>query len=272
MKWFGRGIVALVLVAGVFLYINSQQKPTELPVASPTPEASPSLEPSPSPTSSPAESHYLVPTESDSNDSKPLPPVDESDASIEAELAQLIGKAKSEAVFNLNHIVRRIVVTVDNATKHNQVSQEFSPIKPLSTPFLVTGKKDELSIDPKNSGRYSIYVTLAKVIDTGKIAHLYIHFYPLFQSAYQDLGVKGYFNDRVIAAIDVLLDTPQISEPIKLIRAPVHPIYKFSDEKLEALPAAQKAMLRMGNENALVIKAKLKELREIFAHLDRNTR
>jgi hypothetical protein len=268
MKWFGRSLIALVLIVGVFLYINSQQKPVEPPAPVATPEASPSQSPEPSPTPSPSETHYLVPVESDQTGASPLPSVNESDPSIEAELQKLIGKEKAEAIFNLNHIVRRVVVSIDNATKHIQISQEFSPFKPLATPFRVTGKNEELALSPANFDRYSPYVGLARSINTQKIANLYIHFYPLFQSAFQDLGVKGYFNDRVIAAMDTVLDTPEVTDPIKLIRAPIHPVYKFADEKLESLPAVQKIMIRMGSQNSLIIKTKLRELREIFAHLD----
>jgi hypothetical protein len=40
-------------------------------------------------------------------------------------------------------------------------------------------------------------------------------------------------------------------------------MYTFADPTLEALPAGQKLLIRMGPENAAVIKAKLKELRAI---------
>ena len=59
--------------------------------------------------------------------------------------------------------------------------------------------------------------------------------------------------------IDVLLATPQISGPIDLVRPNV--MYTYADPTLEARPAGQKLLIRMGPENAAVIKAKLVELR-----------
>jgi hypothetical protein len=41
-------------------------------------------------------------------------------------------------------------------------------------------------------------------------------------------------------------------------------MYVFSDPKLEALPAGQKLLIRMGADNATVVKAKLMELRAII--------
>jgi hypothetical protein len=93
-----------------------------------------------------------------------------------------------------------------------------------------------------------------------RLANTYFHFYPLFQSAYQNLGYpNGYFNDRLVQVIDSLLATPQPSGPIELTRPNV--LYTFADPNLEALPAGQKLLLRMGPDNAAVVKGKLKELR-----------
>jgi hypothetical protein len=41
-------------------------------------------------------------------------------------------------------------------------------------------------------------------------------------------------------------------------------LYTYADPKLEALPAGEKLLLRMGPDNTAVIKAKLKELRAII--------
>ena len=47
-----------------------------------------------------------------------------------------------------------------------------------------------------------------------QVASLYLHFYPLFQQAYQSLGYpNGYFNDRLVATIDNLLAAPDVSGP-----------------------------------------------------------
>jgi len=98
--------------------------------------------------------------------------------------------------------------------------------------------------------------------DMQRFATVYLRFYPLFQKAYQDLGYpNGYFNDRLVQVIDVLLATPQVAGPIELVRPNV--MYVFADPALEARPAGQKLLIRMGPDNAATVKAKLKELRAI---------
>jgi hypothetical protein len=101
-------------------------------------------------------------------------------------------------------------------------------------------------------------------LDMQRVAEVYLRFYPLFQGAYQDLGYPtGYFNDRLVAAIDSLLAAPEPGGPIELTRPNV--MYVFADPTLEALPAGQKLLIRMGPDNAAVIKAKLKELRAVIS-------
>jgi hypothetical protein len=64
---------------------------------------------------------------------------------------------------------------------------------------------------------------------------------------------------RLVQVIDVLLATPQPQGTIDLVRPNV--LYTFADPALEARPAGQKLLIRMGPENAAKIKAKLMQLR-----------
>ena len=88
----------------------------------------------------------------------------------------------------------------------------------------------------------------------------YVGLYPLFQRAYEELGFPGkYFNDRLIEAIDDLLETPELDAPVKLLRPRV--LFEFAEPDLETRSAGQKILLRMGPENAARVKAKLWEIR-----------
>jgi hypothetical protein len=267
MKGLARGLVAMLIIAGIGIgvssWLSSKQNPNTSTTQSPLPTSS----------SSPSQ-HYPVTAETDlpqssSKHLKSVPHIEESDQSVEEMLSELIGKDKFESIFTPTNIIRRIVVTVESAGKHNQISQEFSPFVSLERGFLVQGKEDSQSIDPKNYARYRPYIELARTTDVEGLVNIYVHFYPLFQSAYEDLGSHGYFNDRLIGAIDILLNSPEVKDPILLSRADVHKIYKYNDDRLETLPAAQKIMIRIGSENASVVKAKLREVRNLLIHLDK---
>jgi hypothetical protein len=60
-----------------------------------------------------------------------------------------------------------------------------------------------------------------------------------------------------------MLATPQPAGAVELVRPNV--MYTFADPALESRPAGQKLLIRMGPENAAVIKEKLMQLRAIIA-------
>ncbi|MFQ6024375.1 MAG: DUF3014 domain-containing protein [Acidiferrobacterales bacterium] len=190
---------------------------------------------------------------------KPLPPLNESDEATQDALSGLFGRKSVQEFFRLEDIVRRLVVTIDNLPRR-QVPLRYMPVKPTVPRFLSTGEEENVFISPDNYRRYTPYVRLAEAVEANKLVAVYVHFYPLFQQAYQDLGYpSGYFNDRLVEVIDDLLATPDVQGPVKLVRPKV--MYQFADPDLEARSAGQKILIRMGSENAARIKAKLQEIR-----------
>jgi len=152
-------------------------------------------------------------------------------------------------------------VTVDNLPR-KRVAVELRPVRPVPGHFGATGDEQSSTLDPANYDRYAPYVKLVQQIDLQQFAALYFHFYPLFQQAYQNLGYpNGYFNDRLVAAIDDLLAAPDLQGPVALVRPNV--MYLYADPKLEDLSAGQKVLLRIGPDNAAIVKARLRELRAL---------
>lgn len=194
----------------------------------------------------------------------PLPTLDDSDGPMHDALADLTGKSTIDRIFKPELLVRHIVVSIDNLPRKH-LSVELRPTKPLPGAFIATGNDQQGTIDTANYQRYVPYVQALQAIDMKRLASLYVHFYPLFQQAYQSLGYpNGYFNDRLVFTIDNLLATPDITTDISLVRPNV--MYQFADPKLEELSSGQKVLLRMGPANAAIVKAKLRELRAQIAN------
>ena len=122
-----------------------------------------------------------------------------------------------------------------------------------------------------NSQRYQPLVQMIEAVDTAQAVALYRRLYPLFQQAYEELGYPGrYFNDRLVAVLHHLLQTPEPQSPIAVQLTPVRTDvpntrpwvrYEFADPKLEALSSGQKILLRMGSDNRVRAKALLRDLR-----------
>jgi hypothetical protein len=189
---------------------------------------------------------------------KPLPSLDESDSLMQDILAQLFG-SKPEQLFNLQNIIRRAVATLDNLTREN-LPMQLLPVKPVTGPVITVGQGSSLTLGAANAARYDAYVRLAEAVPTGALVAAYVQVYPLLQQDYEQLGYPGrYFNDRVVQVIDHLLNTPEVQAPVLLIQPKV--LYEFADPKLEELSAGQKLLVRIGHENAVKVKAKLREIR-----------
>lgn len=255
MKYAIPVVIVLVLgsLAGGFYYWRMKQPvavaPT--PVAAPPPAVVPVKPPIPP-------IHYPVPKPVVPV-AKPLPPLAKSDAAMKGALTGFFGAGSVEELFVPRDIVHRFVVLVDSLP-HRKLPMRFRLFRPVAGRFLASGPEDSPVLDADNYRRYTPYVLMAQAVSSKTLVATYIRFYPLFQQEYKRMGYPhGYFNDRVVAAIDNMLATPDVTGPIKLSQPNV--LYQFADPKLEALSAGQKVLLRMGPENAARIKAKLQAIR-----------
>jgi hypothetical protein len=189
----------------------------------------------------------------------PLPALGESESAMHDALAGVVGNASFEQFFQPQGIVRRFVATIDNLPRKS-VAQRLLPLKPVPGPLRTAGPEGSLVIAADNAARYTPYVRGFETLDSAKLVTIYVHFYPLFQQSYAELGYPSrYFNDRVFEVIDNLLATPEISGPIALTQPKV--LYEYADPALQDLSAGQKMLLRMGPENEAGVKAKLREIK-----------
>jgi Protein of unknown function (DUF3014) len=241
----------VVVAAGSWYYLYSRHAALPAVPAAQAPAA-------PETPAEPAVQHPLSGAE-DQASKAPLPPLSGSDPALIDALGTVVGTGAVKDYLVPENIVRHIVVTIDNLARQ-KVSVEKRPVGPTGGTFAAQGDELHATLDPQNYARYQPMVAVINKLDMRQLVAVYVHFYPLFQSAYQDLGYPtGYFNDRLVQVIDSLLAAPDPAGPIELVRPNV--MYTFADAGLESRPAGQKLLIRMGPDNAAAIKAKLKELR-----------
>jgi len=114
-------------------------------------------------------------------------------------------------------------------------------------------------LDEASYDRYNQVTNILVSIDAHQAVEFYVLLKPLFQEAYTELGYPdAKFDDAIFKAIGRLLETPVITQPIRLVQPVV--MFEFEDQRLESLSAAQKQMIRMGPKNTGVIQAKLSEV------------
>lgn len=185
-------------------------------------------------------------------------------------LVKLLGRKDVQAFVQLDGLLRRGVATVDNLGRA-QAPARLWPVQPTPGRFSIVDRTDGPWLADTNAERYMPFVRFASGVDAAQVAALYTRFYPLFQRSYEELGYPGrHFNDRLVDTIDLLLRTPELGAPPKLKLTQVQgPIpdprpwlrYEFDDPALEALPAGQKILLRMGSRNQRLLKDQLRAFR-----------
>jgi hypothetical protein len=265
----GYGIGAAVLIAALaagFLWWRQASTP---PPALPTspPEVAVAAPPAPAP----AEPAVKYPIE--------VPPAASSAAQatdpasrIQVALSELMGPEAVSKWVPLDDFARRLVATVDNLAR-SQAAPRLWPLNPMPGQFSPTPPAQDQVIGEVNHARYAAFVSLVESVDSARAVAVYRALYPLFQSAYEELGYPGrHFNDRLVEVIDHLLATPEPTGPLAVqlveVKGSVPSTrpwvrYEFADPELEARSAGQKILLRVGNEQQRRLKAKLADIRRL---------
>ena len=193
-------------------------------------------------------------------------PADAGEAAVNKELAKNWPLAQLRKYFNLQEQARRLVITVDNLPREHVPSQLRIT---RGVPELLRVQKDgeTITLDPSNYERYDRIISYVEKMDARKIGRLYAKFYPLLQRTYEETGFpEERFHDRVLAALDDMMDAPRPTGPIRLVQPKV--LYRFEDDHLENLSAGQKIMIRVGPDNAARLRKVLARVRAAIAAHD----
>jgi len=232
--------------------INPQvDQPTQAIVSghlaeAPTPEADPAVT-----ASEPAKEQ--APT------AEPLPPLDSSDDGARQALSQLGGwQAQALTLLAKDQLLRRFVTFV-NSLAAGKIDHKTGLFTPLKGRFAVS-EKMPLTETPESQTRYNLYVELLTALDPQQCAELYRRYYPLLNKAYAELGEKGNFHALVIKALQQLEATPELSQ-VPVLVPNGKGLFVYAQPQLEALPPAQKQLLRSGWENVSRLKIWLRQLR-----------
>ena len=248
-------VLILVIAVAVVLYIARDDiEPAKLVVAEPQPAPPPvEIQEPPAPRIQRIEP---PPVE------EPLPELDASDGEILAAASEAAGSQIVDAILVRSGVIRKIVVTIDNAAR-DKIAMRVRAVRATPGRFAVSGEEGAYVLSDDNFARYHQLVGWVDDVDVGRVVDMYQRYYPLFQEAYEELGYPGLeFNARVVAVIDDFLAAPSPAGPIPLTRP--HVLYQYADPDLESRSAGQKALVRMGNANAAVIKTKLRELKAVI--------
>lgn len=259
------GGIVLVVVLAVFLW--PQTEPTEPPVPK-IPLVDPiAPEPLIAPEPKIVEPEPYVPTP-EPVEAEPEPivevqepePVDISDGAVKTKLLTL-SEFEDFARFLLNESLLQRFVIMTNSLADENLSPNHNVLANPEKPFRTYQQADKNWIDPASYKRYTPYVDVFESIQTESLIQLYQEYKPTIEDIFAEISnPNDSFEEKLIEAFDILLDTPEVPVPVEVYTDSV--MFKFADEQLENLSAPQKQLLRTGPENMRRIKAKLREIKQ----------
>lgn len=265
------GVLIIVLIAVVWSWLGGdaedqeprrQPAPVEVRDVEPVP-----AEPEPMPASEDEEemdqpmpdSPSPEPTQIDEEPVVELPELDQSTAVLvdEAESREL-----NTRPLRSEHLVRDLVIFAHNLSS-GDVIRESATVRGPEARFTTQTVDDQLYIDEASYTRYNEMVEWFTNLDSERLVSVYSDYEALFSQAFAEIAHPDErFIEQLLEGIDVLLATPEPEGLLALSDDQV--MYTFADPELEALPAAQKQMLRLGLENQRQVKRKLREIRALL--------
>ena len=189
-----------------------------------------------------------------------LPKLDNSDDFIRERLLLINNKKEFTRWIKTDDLLRRTASYADGLSNGVLLSKIF----PLTAPegkFATHSSDGSIWLNAGNYERYDRSINTLTSLPMDSMAKMFHFSRPLLESAFSEMGYNPRQMDGIILqAIDVILATPIVAEPIRLSRDSV--VYKFADPALESLLPLQKQLLRTGPENTKRIQQQAEALRE----------
>ncbi len=253
--------VVVVLLLGVYLWMPSSTQETPPPkpvqeVVVSEPVAAPIIEES----EIESEPEYVEP-EPEEEMVEPEPePLDISDAAVKTAIIALSEMPELAQILVNDDLLRRFVVFTSNLAEQ-ELAENHRFLEIPTASFRVYRQANKEWIDAASFKRYTTYAEALDSISTDGLINLYQIYKTSIDEIYHQVGDPDEdFTDRLLQAINHLLDTPEIPIPVEVYSDSV--MYKFRNERIESLSDPQKQLLRTGPENMRQIKAKLREIQK----------
>ena len=189
-----------------------------------------------------------------------LPKLDNSDDFIRERLLLINNKKEFSKWIKTDDLLRRTASYADGLSNGVLLSKIF----PLTAPegkFATHSSDGSIWLNAGNYERYDRSINTLTSLPMDSMAKMFHFARPLLENAFSEMGYNPRQMDGIILqAIDVILATPIVAEPIRLSRDSV--VYKFADPALESLLPLQKQLLRTGPENTKRMQQQAEALRE----------
>lgn len=260
-------LVAVVIAAiiGIVLFSSGDRQPPPAQeavpepavVVAPAPAVPAELPPAPDiPARVEAAVEQSPPTDSPA---APELTLEDSDQDLRARLSAASNSSLLSGALQKDDLVQRSAGAIDGLSR-GLVPHKALPIAPPKVKFSTVTADGQIYTDPGSYARYDSYASAIAALDVDLMVSTFHRYRPLMEQAYASLGYPAEDMDNaLIRSLDFILATPELKAPAELRRKEA--VYQYADPELEQLNSIQKQVLRMGPDNAAVIKRQAAVLR-----------
>ena len=258
-------LIGVVAVGALFLtgvLPQSEQVPAPPPtsVPEPEPELAEPIESTPAPApETPVIEEAPVPAPVQ----EPLPKLDESDDEVRDAVADIpLGNAGQQYLMSSNVIERGTSMVY--LLVQGEVPYKLLPIARPKEAFPIADDGTQVTVSAEGFARYDALAQWLTSLDVEALAAALARFTPLFREAWSYYGEEAEaFDFAVISALDMVASTPEVDlASARLVRKEA--VWLYEDPAIEGLPAIQKQVLRMGPDNAAIVKNKASQARTVW--------
>jgi len=176
-----------------------------------------------------------------------LPLLDTSDEFIRERISLMSNRSEINVWLATDDLIRRVANYLDGLSRGIILSKTF-PLSPPQSSFATHNDEDGIWLNAGNYDRYNTTVAVLVSLDMKSMAQIFHFARPLLESAFFEMGYKPRQMDGILlSAIDQVINTPIIVEPIRLTHDSV--VYQYADISLESLTPLQKQLIRTGPGN-----------------------
>ena len=194
---------------------------------------------------------------------EPLPRLEESDDAVRDAVGDIpLGTAGQQYLIPGNIIERSASVVYLMA--QGDVPYKLLPVSRPKAAFPISDDGTQVVTNPAGFERYDALTQWLQSLDLKSLLSSLEWFIPLFREAWSYYGEDpAAFDMAVVMTLDLVIATPEIDlSEARLIRKEA--VWIFEDPAIEGLAPIQKQVLRMGPENAEIVKAKATEARGLW--------
>ena len=255
-------LVLLLVIAGGVVLLTGIWPPEEESTAPPITTAPPA--PSPAPEITELEEPVVEPTPPPPAPvEEPLPRLEESDDAVRDAVGDIpLGTAGQQYLVPGNIIERSASLIYLMA--QGDVPYKLLPVSRPKAAFPISDDGTQVVTDPAGFERYDALTQWLQSLDLESLLSSLEWFIPLFREAWSYYGEDpAAFDMAVVMTLDLVIATPEVDlSEARLIRKEA--VWVFEDPAIEGLAPIQKQVLRMGPENAEIVKAKATEARILW--------